>query len=118
MVEGKLGKFYEEFCLLDQPFIKDQSHTIAQIVAAKVAKLGENISRAPICAIQSGRGGLDRGADQTCAGAAGVIRFALVVRPGLSARALAFDDLDLRLQDGCQASSAPWLAFGLTPRLR
>ena len=44
MLEGKLGKFYEEFCLLDQPFIKDQTHTIAQIVAAKVAKLGENIS--------------------------------------------------------------------------
>ena len=44
MLEGKLGKFYEEFCLLDQPFIKEQSQTIAQIVAAKVAKLGENIS--------------------------------------------------------------------------
>jgi elongation factor Ts len=44
MLEGKLGKFYEEFCLLDQPFIKDQSQTIAQIVATKVAKLGENIT--------------------------------------------------------------------------
>jgi elongation factor Ts len=44
MLEGKLGKFYEEFCLLDQPFIKDQTQTIAQIVATKVAKLGENIS--------------------------------------------------------------------------
>jgi elongation factor Ts len=44
MLEGKLGKFYEEFCLLDQPFIKDQSQTIAQIIATKVAKLGENIS--------------------------------------------------------------------------
>jgi len=44
MLEGKLGKFYEEFCLLDQPFIKDQTHTIAQLIAAKVAKLGENIS--------------------------------------------------------------------------
>jgi len=44
MLDGKLGKFYEEFCLLDQPFIKDQSQTIAQIVATKVAKLGENIS--------------------------------------------------------------------------
>jgi len=44
MLTGKLGKFYEEFCLLDQPFIKDQSQTIAQIVATKVAKLGENIS--------------------------------------------------------------------------
>jgi len=44
MVEGKLGKFYEEFCLLDQPFVKDPSQTIAQVIAAKVAKLGENIS--------------------------------------------------------------------------
>ena len=44
ILEGKLGKFYEEFCLLDQPFIKDQTQTIAQLVAAKVAKLGENIS--------------------------------------------------------------------------
>ena len=44
MLEGKLAKFYEEFCLLDQPFIKDQSQTIAQIIATKVAKLGENIS--------------------------------------------------------------------------
>ena len=44
MVEGKLGKFYEEFCLLDQPFIKEQSQTIKQVIAAKVAKLGENIS--------------------------------------------------------------------------
>lgn len=44
IVEGKMGKFYEEFCLLDQPFIKEQSQTIAQLIAAKVAKLGENIS--------------------------------------------------------------------------
>jgi elongation factor Ts len=44
MLEGKMGKFYEEVCLLDQPFIKEQSQTIAQLIAAKVAKLGENIS--------------------------------------------------------------------------
>jgi elongation factor Ts len=44
MLEGKLGKFYEEFCLLEQPFIKEQSQTIAQIIATKVGKLGENIS--------------------------------------------------------------------------
>jgi elongation factor Ts len=44
MLEGKLGKFYEEFCLLDQPFIKDQTQTIKQVVASKVGKLGENIS--------------------------------------------------------------------------
>ena len=44
MLEGKLGKFYEEFCLLEQPFIKDQTQSIAQIIASKVGKLGENIS--------------------------------------------------------------------------
>ena len=44
MLTGKLAKFYEEFCLLDQPFIKEQSQTIAQLIAGKVAKLGENIS--------------------------------------------------------------------------
>ena len=44
MLEGKMGKFYEEVCLLDQPFIKEQSQTIAQVIATKVAKLGENIT--------------------------------------------------------------------------
>jgi elongation factor Ts len=44
MLTGKLAKYYEEFCLLDQPFIKEQTQTIAQLIATKVAKLGENIS--------------------------------------------------------------------------
>ena len=44
MLEGKMSKFYEEVCLLEQPFIKDQGQTIAQIIATKVGKLGENIS--------------------------------------------------------------------------
>src|ERR1700745_1988434 len=44
MLEGKMGKFYEEVFLLDQPFIKDQAPSIAQIISARVAKLGDNIS--------------------------------------------------------------------------
>ena len=44
ILEGKMSKFYEEFCLLDQPFIKEASQTISQLIATKVAKLGENIS--------------------------------------------------------------------------
>jgi elongation factor Ts len=44
MLTGKLSKFYEEFCLLEQPFIKESSLTIAQLIAQKIAKLGENIS--------------------------------------------------------------------------
>src|SRR5580698_3040414 len=44
MLEGKMSKFYEEVCLLEQPFIKEQSLTIQQLIAQKIAKLGENIS--------------------------------------------------------------------------
>ncbi len=44
IVEGKMSKYYEEVCLLDQPFIKDQTVTIGQLIAVKVGKLGENIS--------------------------------------------------------------------------
>ena len=44
MVAGKMEKFYEEVCLLEQPFIKDQTISIAQLIAAKIGKLGENIS--------------------------------------------------------------------------
>ncbi len=44
ILDGKMSKFYEEVCLLDQPFIKEASQTIAQLIATKVAKLGENIS--------------------------------------------------------------------------
>jgi elongation factor Ts len=44
MVAGKMEKFYEEVCLLEQPFIKDQTVSISQLIAAKIGKLGENIS--------------------------------------------------------------------------
>ncbi len=44
IVEGKMGKFYEEVCLLEQPFIKEQSVTIKEMIATKVGKLGENIT--------------------------------------------------------------------------
>ena len=39
-----MGKFYEEVCLLEQPFIKEQSVTITQLIATVIGKLGENIS--------------------------------------------------------------------------
>jgi elongation factor Ts len=44
MVTGRMEKFYEEVCLLEQPFIKDQTISISQLIAAKVGKLGENIT--------------------------------------------------------------------------
>src|SRR5580693_858515 len=44
IVEGKMSKFYEEVCLLEQPFIKDQTVSISQLIATKIGKLGENIA--------------------------------------------------------------------------
>ncbi len=44
IVEGKMGKFYEEVCLYEQPFIKDQTMTVSQLIAAVIGNLGENIS--------------------------------------------------------------------------
>lgn len=43
IVQGKLGKFYEEVCLLDQPYIKENKISIKQLVASYIAKFGENI---------------------------------------------------------------------------
>ena len=44
IVEGKMGKFYEEVCLYEQPFIKDQTMTVSQLIATVIGKLGENIA--------------------------------------------------------------------------
>jgi elongation factor Ts len=44
IVEGRLNKFYEEVCLYEQPFIKEPTTTVADLIKTKIAKLGENIS--------------------------------------------------------------------------
>ncbi|GAA3406594.1 translation elongation factor Ts [Paenibacillus hodogayensis] len=44
MVEGRLSKYYEENCLLEQPFIKDQDKTVNALLNEKVATIGEKIS--------------------------------------------------------------------------
>ena len=43
IIEGKLGSFYSQFVLLDQPSIRDGSLTVSQVVAQASAKTGENI---------------------------------------------------------------------------
>ena len=43
IVEGKLGSFYEQFCLVDQPSIRDPKTTVGEMLRAAIAKLGENI---------------------------------------------------------------------------
>jgi elongation factor Ts len=44
IVEGRMAKYYEEVALLEQPFIKDNTMTIGQLISTKIAKLGENIT--------------------------------------------------------------------------
>ena len=44
IIEGRLNKFYEENVLLDQPFVKDPSKTISELVAEKIASIKENIA--------------------------------------------------------------------------
>jgi len=43
IVEGRLNKFYEEYCLLEQPFIKNPDITVAQLLNEKISVIGENI---------------------------------------------------------------------------
>ncbi|MFQ6108187.1 MAG: translation elongation factor Ts [Candidatus Aminicenantales bacterium] len=43
IVQGKLGKFYEEVCLLDQPYIKDDKISVKEYLASYIAKFGENL---------------------------------------------------------------------------
>ena len=56
IVEGKLGSFYEQVCLMDQPSIRDPKVTIGQSVQAAIAKLGENISIARFVRFKVGEG--------------------------------------------------------------
>jgi len=43
IVSGKLDKWYEEVCLLEQPFLKDNDQTVQDLIIATIAALGENI---------------------------------------------------------------------------
>ena len=44
IIEGRLNKFFEDHVLVDQPFVKDPSKTIGELVAEKVGSIKENIS--------------------------------------------------------------------------
>jgi len=44
IVEGRMSKFYEEICLLEQPFVKENTMKVEDLIKSKIAKLGENIT--------------------------------------------------------------------------
>ena len=56
IIEGKLGSFYSQFVLLDQPSVRDGAFTIAQIVAQASAKTGENIQVSRFVRFRVGEG--------------------------------------------------------------
>ena len=55
IVEGRVEKFYTENCLLDQPFIKDDSKTVHDLLNEVISKLGENIKIARFARFQVGQ---------------------------------------------------------------
>jgi elongation factor Ts len=54
IVEGRLGKFYEEICLLEQPFVKDQTKKISDLLNEKIAKIGEKLEIKRFCRFEIG----------------------------------------------------------------
>src|SRR6185503_5967664 len=71
IVEGRMSKFYEEICLYEQPFVKENTITVEQLIKGKIAKLGENISVARFARFKVGEGaastdsGAPAGSDST-----------------------------------------------------
>ncbi len=56
IIEGRLNKFYEDNVLLDQPFVKDPSKTIGELVAEKIGSIKENISVRRFARFKMGEG--------------------------------------------------------------
>jgi elongation factor Ts len=56
IIEGKLGSFYSQFVLLEQPFVRDDKITVSQLVAEATAKTGENITIGRFARFRVGEG--------------------------------------------------------------
>ncbi|HEY7442084.1 MAG TPA: translation elongation factor Ts [Vicinamibacterales bacterium] len=56
IVEGKLGAFYAQVVLIDQPYIREPSTTVAQLIAEATAKMGENITVSRFARFKVGEG--------------------------------------------------------------
>ena len=56
IVEGRMGKFFEENCLLEQAFVKDGDKTIQELVNAEISRVGENINIRRFVRFERGEG--------------------------------------------------------------
>jgi len=56
IVEGRMKKFYEEVCLYEQPFVKDNASTVGELITNTISKLGENILVSRMARFKVGEG--------------------------------------------------------------
>ena len=72
IIEGRLNKFYEEVVLLDQPFVKDPSKTVGELVTEKIASIKENIAVRRFTRYKMGEG-IEKKADDFAAEVASMV---------------------------------------------
>ncbi len=56
MVSGRISKYYNEICLLEQPFVKDPDKTVGDLLNEKIARIGENLSIRRFARFEVGEG--------------------------------------------------------------
>jgi elongation factor Ts len=56
MVEGRIKKYYQEICLLEQVFVKDPSKSVSQMINEAISEIGENIQVRRFTRYQMGEG--------------------------------------------------------------
>jgi elongation factor Ts len=72
IIEGRLNKFYEENVLIDQPFVKDPSKTVGELVAEKIGSIKENITIRRFARFKMGEG-IEKKADDFAAEVASMV---------------------------------------------
>ena len=72
IIEGRLNKFYEENVLVDQPFVKDPSKTIGELITEKIASIKENITIRRFTRYKMGEG-IEKKADDFAAEVASMV---------------------------------------------
>ncbi len=72
IIEGRLNKFYEENVLIDQPFVKDPSKTVGELVAEKIGSIKENITIRRFTRYKMGEG-IEKRADDFAAEVASMV---------------------------------------------
>jgi Translation elongation factor Ts len=72
IIDGRLNKFYEENVLVDQPFVKDPSKTIGELVSEKIASIKENIAIRRFTRYKMGEG-IEKKADDFAAEVASMV---------------------------------------------